>query len=444
MFAFFFVAAVIAAQGFQILAGPEAVPFWKKHRALFFTGLGVCLMGAVYGSFLFWGRFDPLVFQRTLEHFSSLGMTFNDWFARSWLYQAVCGDSLRFFLKSEPWFGLFFIAKYAGLVLLLLLAIRPSRLWRSLFILAFAFEMIASWNFYAFQKDDVRAVLGDYPEIKFVKSLSASDRIAIRNDAAVNIMNFYEERRAFDWAGNLPLFWNAQTIEGSALNLSPKLFSDFWLIEKENQYTPTELRVPHSVIYDLMGMNYLFSDLPLRDDIYVELSRMERYRVYKNPKALPRFYLANGIKAVSFETAQALILSKSWDPLLQTLVESDVPNEGLGGAESAKGTIAVRSFYPARNSFELATASRRPELLATTQAFHKNWAVLVDGKPGRSQKINLYFLGVFLEPGNHAIRFQYRPQAFLIGSWVTLAALFFLIFVLIRERFFRTRKEGSL
>jgi hypothetical protein len=441
MFAFFFVLAVIAAYGFHAMTGPSPLLSWKKHPMPLLAGFGTCLLGLGCCFFLFRGQFDPLAFQLTLENFTSAGMALHNWFLRSWLYQVLCVDSFRFFLKGEPWLLGFCIAKYAALALLFMLLFRPGRLRRAFFLLAFAFEMIASWNFYVFQKDDVRAVTQNFQETRFLQVLPLAERVAIRNDPSVSIMNFYEKRRAFDWAGNLPLFWNAHTIEGSALNLSPKLFSKFWSIEQKNLYTPTELRVPHSAIYDLMGMNYLFSDLPLQEDAYVEVSRLDRYRVYKNAKALPPFYLANDTKAVSFETARELILSGKWDPREQTLIENDVPAKHFGNVEFPKGEISVQRSYSSRNHFAVGTASRRSELFATTRAFHKNWSVYVDGKPGRLEKINLYFLGVFLEPGDHEISFRYQPRAFQIGSFVSLTALFFLGIMLASEGFFFSRKE---
>lgn len=443
MFGFFFIQSIVIAYGFHHWRSPDSPGLMPKRLLWGISGLALCLAGVAFAWVLKQGHLDPLAFQLSLEDLNVQGGGASEWLRRSWDYLWLTINALRFFLDVAPWLFWFWVAKYAALLFLLGLAFRPGRLWRALFILAFAFEVGAGWNLYVFQKDDVRAVISDFKETRFLRSLSPMERIAIRNDPAVDIMNFYESRRLFDWAGNMPLFWNARTIEGSALNLSPKLFSDFWFIQTENGYTPTVLNVPHSRVYDLMGMNYLFSDQPLSDPAYRLIGRGDRYRYYKNHQALPQFYFSRAVEPHSFDEAREWILGKSWKPLEKTMIEAPPGWRVSSMSSRPHGEGNVELVRERRNSFDLQTRSSREELLSTTSAFNKNWQVRVDGISRDVMRVNLYFLGVFLEPGDHVVSFRYLPQAFRIGSGISLAALFFLALVVVSEKLSRVRKVRS-
>ena len=47
----------------------------------------------------------------------------------------------------------------------------------------------------------------------------------------------------------------------------------------------------------------------------------------------------------------------------------------------------------------------------------------VDGRPARIRRVNWHFKGVYLDPGEHRVRFDYRPRGIVPAAVVSLLAL---------------------
>ncbi|MFL6246870.1 MAG: YfhO family protein [Thermoanaerobaculia bacterium] len=53
----------------------------------------------------------------------------------------------------------------------------------------------------------------------------------------------------------------------------------------------------------------------------------------------------------------------------------------------------------------------------------KGWRAYVDGHPVKTQFANHAFLGVHVAEGRHRVRLVYLPRSFVVGRWITLAAI---------------------
>jgi hypothetical protein len=66
-------------------------------------------------------------------------------------------------------------------------------------------------------------------------------------------------------------------------------------------------------------------------------------------------------------------------------------------------------------------AEVRPGFLVWSEAWYPGWRATVDGIPVRVERANHAFQGVVVPPGAHRIRFTYRPTAYRVGLYITLA-----------------------
>ena len=64
-----------------------------------------------------------------------------------------------------------------------------------------------------------------------------------------------------------------------------------------------------------------------------------------------------------------------------------------------------------------------PALLVTTERFGGLWQAYVDDVPTKVIRTNLFFRGVWVPPGSHAVRWDYRAPVFLALLALSFAAL---------------------
>ena len=426
MFAFFFIQSIVIAHGFESL---------QHLRPIFSFLLRLLLLGcgAVLIFFAGLGKIFPASdFEGLMRRFAE-GSTGLGWLDLSSLHLKLTLTSLGLFFKADFLVRILTLSKYASFAFLLLLLFSRKSIWKYLFVFSLTLEVLLPWSLYVFQKPDIRNLLTPHAEDDFLKSVGRDERIGSLHDPSITLFNFYDRPypRA-DLSANLPLFWGKMTVEQSAINLLPSRARDFWLLEKAHEsFAPATLRTPSSVLYDLMGMKYLFSESDVQEPRYRYLGKGDRYFIYENSKALPRFYFARELQTSTLEEIAARIQGESWDPSKTTYIEAPVPVDYRPEAEGKRSIQVRKNKY---NKLELETETSAPAFLATTEPYHENWRVFVNGVQKPLIRTNFYFRGVFLDPGRHQVRFVYNPPAFAAGILITLVMIFLTVYCFIRQR----------
>jgi len=216
---------------------------------------------------------------------------------------------------------------------------------------------------------------------------------------------------------------------------------EFWALEPKNTYTPTTLEKVPSKIYDVMGLTYLFSHRPLWHPTLRLAYKGDRYGIYHNLNAVPRFYFSRGIETKKGEEIKRLIPGATWGPKDVTLVETAIPPTWLLGRRVSRGS-RISVLQESHNRIVLRTRSSSSEYLATTESFHSDWRVYVDGIEKPVVKTNYYFRGVFLEPGEHEIEFKYVSRGFQTGMILTLLCLLLFFLILFEERYHFLKRKS--
>ncbi len=72
---------------------------------------------------------------------------------------------------------------------------------------------------------------------------------------------------------------------------------------------------------------------------------------------------------------------------------------------------------------DVSVDSRAPGMLVLTDAYAPGWRASVDGRPAALARADAVFRAVPLPAGAHRVSFTYEPDAFALGSRISVAAL---------------------
>jgi hypothetical protein len=99
---------------------------------------------------------------------------------------------------------------------------------------------------------------------------------------------------------------------------------------------------------------------------------------------------------------------------------------GLDGpAERIDGS--VRWLPGSNHSIRLAVRAPARSLLVLTDTWYPGWTATVDGVTAPIERVNGHFKGVYLEPGEHRVRFDYRPRGMAPAALASAIGLLTLV-----------------
>ena len=154
-----------------------------------------------------------------------------------------------------------------------------------------------------------------------------------------------------------------------------------------------------------------------------------RLRQYRIVDPLPRAYMVDRVG----------ILPDSVEALNQFIVVGEDPHRiaymsegpGLDGAgERIDG--GVRWLSGSNHSVRLRVSAPDRVMLVLTDTWYPGWRATVDGDRVPIERVNWHFRGIRLQPGEHLVRFDYRPTGVVAGGIVSLLAVIALCFVIVK------------
>ncbi len=141
-------------------------------------------------------------------------------------------------------------------------------------------------------------------------------------------------------------------------------------------------------------------------------------RIYRNPRALPRFFLVRSIRKSSGETETLRLLSREgFDPAEEAIVE------GLSADLGELATTGLQLNSYQTNRIHLTVAVDRPAFLATSEVMYPGWEATVNDAPQALLLTNGAFRGLTLEAGKNRIVMEYHPRGLALSLSLSLLAL---------------------
>jgi hypothetical protein len=163
----------------------------------------------------------------------------------------------------------------------------------------------------------------------------------------------------------------------------------------------------------------------LRGDVRIAALGLFRYRL---ADPLPRAYL---VGTVEVEPDSVAILNRfiagGEDPHRIAFVSEGRPLRG----DPTAGAGRIRWLPGSNHSVRLEVDAPARSLLVLTDTWYPGWTVTVDGERAPLERVNWHFKGVYLEPGVHRVRFEFRPRGIVPGAVVSVIGLLFLVGIVI-------------
>ena len=173
-------------------------------------------------------------------------------------------------------------------------------------------------------------------------------------------------------------------------------------------------------IADLLGVRYLLSPQELPPPF--ELALDGPTKVYRNPTAMDRLFLATDLRVIE-DKAQRLAFmgSPEFDPKT-AILEAPLEQE-LGTLGS--GTLDVVSLEDTH--IEVNVALDAPGILVLADAYNTGWHVRVDGEPAKMLRVDHTLRAVVVPGGTHKVTFGYAPTPLLVGAFLGAVGLILIL-----------------
>jgi hypothetical protein len=148
-------------------------------------------------------------------------------------------------------------------------------------------------------------------------------------------------------------------------------------------------------------------------------------KIYENLDVLSRAFLVNHWQwqpDVPFSVAA--MREEGFDPRVTAVLVGSSPfvaGDSSPAAGDKSPATNISHYEPGRVVVE--TESETDSLLVLTEAYYPGWQVWVDGQPAELHRTDGYFQGVFVSPGQHEVRFEYRSAGVEYGRVLSLLAL---------------------
>lgn len=184
-----------------------------------------------------------------------------------------------------------------------------------------------------------------------------------------------------------------------------------------------------SPMLDLLGVKYVLTepDLPIESPKYRLVHGDRTVRVYENLGAMPRAYAIPCAIGVD-DQIEAL---KTIDPRTTLILDSGVP--GVNPPDCAPQPASIIRYTPSEVVVEVSLV--RPAWLALNDTYFAGWQAW-DRPSGQSEETELTihrangnFRAVYLEPGEHTVRFRYSPWSFKLGVFASFMAGVVIVFM---------------
>jgi hypothetical protein len=157
------------------------------------------------------------------------------------------------------------------------------------------------------------------------------------------------------------------------------------------------------------------------EDLTAVPSTNGNYAMYEFEGALPRAKLyANWQVDTNNEAVLKQLTAPSFDPEKLVLL-SDPPagNPLTTLTNQNTGSVEFASYAP--KHIVLKAKAETPSILLLNDKYDSNWQVRVDGKREPLLHANYLMRGVYLQPGDHTVAFDFKPS--IVPLFVSLAAI---------------------
>ena len=148
----------------------------------------------------------------------------------------------------------------------------------------------------------------------------------------------------------------------------------------------------------------------------------EEVKIYRNNHAFPRAFVVHQAEVVSgVEEAIARMKEGQFNPAQTAVIEGDLQPARLAALTEgrAAGGSSVEFTEHRDNEVKLRVETERPGLLVLSDTYYPGWQAYVDGEKTPIYPTDAALRSVYLEAGEHEVRFVYSPGTFKLGTAIS-------------------------
>jgi hypothetical protein len=306
-------------------------------------------------------------------------------------------------------------------------------------------------------RSDRRAYFAETPAVTFLKSESAKEPFRIfpaYDDKPENWYMYHKIQNIRGYhAAKLKIYQDFIAESGFDTRNRygfPPLLEKYLQVEvsggqpsirmvEADQLSPLRLQADNAVM-DMLNVKYLVSYYRVPDPRY-KMVVEGRPLVLENSAALGRAFFVDSVRVLEGKDAFfSYLKSGQFNPAKEAVLEEEPPF-AIEGAE--ENTVKITSFDI--HEIQMEAHVGKPALLVLSEIFYPaGWKALVNGEETKIYKTNYILRSIFLQPGDHQIRFVYDSGTFKLGRLATFGIFFALIGALIIDSKIRRQKgEGN-
>lgn len=199
-----------------------------------------------------------------------------------------------------------------------------------------------------------------------------------------------------------------------------------------DNYFPNFLRPDHPAL-DFLNVRHVVwhSDHPVPPGLeQVAVDSRGVFRLYRNPEALPRWFIPSGIRVIGSADVERWIATLK--DARNVAVFAGEAAERLAGRTPEDARVETIAATPGRLS--LRTSSPRETLLATSLPSPEGWSARAGDRPLETVIVNGAFLGVVIPAGEERLELRYLPPGLITGLALAGISLAVCLGLLIRRR----------
>ncbi|MGA2603720.1 MAG: YfhO family protein [Verrucomicrobiia bacterium] len=158
------------------------------------------------------------------------------------------------------------------------------------------------------------------------------------------------------------------------------------------------------------------------DPAFELVSDQDGVRIYRNTMALPRArFVARYLRAANLQECRRIMARPDWEPQSMPIIETDrqPATESRTPVEPAR----VRIVTEQTTEVEIAVQTEKAGYVLLADTFYPGWQASVDDHPATICRANGAQRAVFVEPGEHRVRFRYAPASIRLGVAISISTL---------------------
>jgi len=165
--------------------------------------------------------------------------------------------------------------------------------------------------------------------------------------------------------------------------------------------------------------------------------KFKNFNLYQNPYFAPRFRMVYQIKEVgTISDLTDYINSTKFDPK-ETVIFEDLNNGNkLVKNLKIKPNSTINIVSNKNEYIELKVNTNQPGVLIIADTYYPGWKAYVDDKIIRILPVNISQKGIFVDKGEHIVKFIYEPLSIKVG-YIISAICYILALVILINKFFK-------